>query len=261
MPVLANAIERIGVNFTLPGHHVDTLKLARAALTTPRKAGSHTLGTVYEEATGQLLGGAAHDAVGDAMAVAQVWQWLIRERGADPRVPVETPDRERFASHLALVARHGPPQSSIVSSGSRGKKPTKGLPPGSLLAINGLGAVTEAKLKEMYDIDTVSKLREAIARGHEGTRATPNFIPHWWGLSSQPNPQHDVAWVGGDHEGAHKACVGGCKRWLMQSGLRLHPGSPPNPNPSPSPDPDPNPNLNPNWLRLHPGSLFFFWYI
>lgn len=224
VPVLTNAISRTGSDWELPGRHVDTLKLARAALAKPaRQAGSHTLGTLYAEATGETLGDSAHDALADAIAVARVWKWLVCERGADHRVPAET---LCFESHLALVASQGPPvkpwQRRSSGSSSKKKPAAKDLPAGSLLAIAGLGEGTEAKLHQV-GITTVSDLREAIARDS----GTANFVPSFWGLPAQEASQRSsVMWVGGEDEGARKACIGGCKRWLKQAtGLRLHPGS------------------------------------
>jgi len=219
--VLANAIKRTGLDLKVPGQHIDTLKLARAALAKPKEAGSHTLGTCYKDATGLELKD-AHDALADAVAVARVWEWLVTEQGADGRLQVETPAAARFASHLSLVTSQGPPLPPLplspLRSGSTGrgkaaavkKKPAaKDLPPDSLLAIHGLGAGTEAKLGELHGITTVSELREAIAQGLHSKQASPDR----------------VAWVGGEEEGGRQTCIGGCKRWLKESGLRLHPGS------------------------------------
>lgn len=57
---------------------LDTCQLAYEVIR-KRGKGHRTLGTLYEQATGQYLSG-AHDALVDADAVAVVWPWLVAQR-------------------------------------------------------------------------------------------------------------------------------------------------------------------------------------
>mmetsp|Transcript_41963 Transcript_41963/g.89584 ORF Transcript_41963/g.89584 Transcript_41963/m.89584 type:complete len:393 (-) Transcript_41963:272-1450(-) len=85
------------------GHLIDSLALARHALAARRGPGSHTLGRLYADATGERLAG-AHDALADAAALGVVWRWLVEERGADHRVD-EASTLSLFQQHLQLCVQ------------------------------------------------------------------------------------------------------------------------------------------------------------
>eukprot|EP01045_Picozoa_sp_COSAG04_P008388 COSAG04_NODE_463_length_13963_cov_7.207588_7_plen_584_part_00 len=137
-------------------HPVDTLQLAKACLPSSGPGG-HSLGVLVEEATGAPLVG-AHDALADAEACAQLWLWLVEQQQADPR-------SRCFEKHLEHWHTEGPPATLKPARARRAARaPAEALPPGSLLALNGVGPAAEQALAA-HGITTVNQLRCTIGAG------------------------------------------------------------------------------------------------
>ena len=102
------AEDALGGGGTWPSawHYADTLPLARSVLPRGGRVKDHKLGTLYELCAGEPLVD-AHDALGDARAVARIWPWLATKG---------TGDAELFREHLADAVR--PPRRSVWDDAS-----------------------------------------------------------------------------------------------------------------------------------------------
>ena len=155
LPRLRRQCEAAGCDMprSIDENPVDTLQLAKACLPSSGPGG-HSLGVLYEEVTGAPLVG-AHDALADAEACAKLWLWLVEQQEADPR-------SRCFEQHLEHWHTEGPPATLKPARARRAARaPAEALPPGSLLALNGVGPAAEQALAA-HGITTVEQLRCTI---------------------------------------------------------------------------------------------------
>ena len=135
-----------GATWPLAWHYADTLPLARKQLPRGGRVVDHKLGTLYHLCTGNDLTD-AHDALGDARAVAKIWPWLVTKGSNDALL---------FNAHLDAATAPAAPSKRVAARAASGavlRSDTVAAPPtlpsasDAVTAIPGVAARSAAQLK------------------------------------------------------------------------------------------------------------------